>query len=64
MAIFLVPPMVLQAVALLMRDQLYGFLRALDGRQTLLGALAVLALLATAVIATAVARFRRSRLVL
>ena len=64
MAIFLVPPMILQAVALLMRDQLYGFLRALDGRQFLLGALAVLALLATGVITTAVARFRRPRLVL
>jgi ABC-2 type transport system permease protein len=64
MAIFLVPPMVLQAVALLMRDQLYGFLRAIDGRQFLLGTLAVLALLAAGVITTAVARFRRSRLVL
>jgi ABC-2 type transport system permease protein len=64
MAIFLVPPMILQAVALLMRDQLYGFLRALDGRQFLLGALVVLAVLAIGVTTAALSRFRRSRLVL
>jgi ABC-2 type transport system permease protein len=64
MAIFLVPPMALQAVALLFRDQLYGYLRAIDGRQFLLTLLAVLTVLAAGVTATAVARFRRSRLVL
>ena len=64
MAIFLVPPMILQAVALVMRDRLYGFLRALDGRQFLLGALVVLALLAAGVTTAAMTRFRRSRLVL
>lgn len=64
MAFFIVPPMILQAVALLFRDQLYGWLRALDGRQSLRVVLAVLSLLSAAVIAAAVARFRRSRLVL
>jgi len=64
MAIFLVPPMVLQAVALLLRDQLYGWLRSLDGRQFLLATLVVLAALAAGVTATAFTRFRRSRLVL
>jgi ABC-2 type transport system permease protein len=63
MAIFLVPPMALQAVALLFRDQLYGFLRAIDGRRFLLALMAVLALLAVGVTTAATARFRRSRLV-
>lgn len=64
MAIFLVPAVILQVVALLFRDQLYGFLRALDGRQFLLIAMTTLAVLATGVTMTAIARFRRSRLVL
>jgi ABC-2 type transport system permease protein len=64
MAIFLVPPMILQAVALLMRDQLYRLLRSLDGTQFLLATLAVLTVLASGVTATAFTRFRRSRLVL
>jgi ABC-2 type transport system permease protein len=64
MAIFLVPPMILQVVALLFRDQLYALFRALDGRQFLLTAMAVLAALATGVTVAAVVRFRRPRLVL
>jgi ABC-2 type transport system permease protein len=64
MAIFLVPPMVLQAVALLFRDQLYGFLRAQDGNQFLLVTLAILAILSIGVATAAVLRFRRPRLVL
>ncbi len=64
MAIFLVPPMALQAVALLFRDRLYGFLRSVDGQQFLVIALTALAVLAAGVTTAAVVRFRRSRLIL
>jgi ABC-2 type transport system permease protein len=64
MAIFLVPLMLLQVVALLLKDQLFGFFRELDGQQFLLTILAVLAVLTVGVLVTAVVRFRRARLIL
>jgi ABC-2 type transport system permease protein len=68
MAIFLVPIMLLQVIAMVFRNQLNDLLgdslSTLDGTQVLLVVTGILLLLATGVLAAAVARFRRSRLFL
>lgn len=68
MAIFLVPVMLLQVIAMVFRNQLNdllgGSLGNLDGTQVLLVVTGVLLLLTAGVLAAAVARFRRSRLFL
>jgi ABC-2 type transport system permease protein len=68
MAIFLVPIMLLQVIAMVFRNQLNdllgGSLSRLDGTQVLLVVVGILLLLTTGVLAAAVARFRRSRLFL
>ena len=62
MAIFLVPPMILQMVLLVFIDQLRETLKNLDGTQVLLVVVAVLVALDLAVFAAALGRFQRSRL--
>jgi ABC-2 type transport system permease protein len=62
MAIFLVPPMILQVVLLLFFDQIVDVLRGLNGEQTFLVVALVLIVLNTLVFAAALARFRRARL--
>jgi ABC-2 type transport system permease protein len=62
MAIFLVPPMILQMVLFMFVDQLRDTLQNLNGEQVLLIIIVVLAVIDLAVSALAVARFRRSRL--
>ena len=68
MAIFLVPIMLLQLVAVVfmtqLNDLLKPFLDSLDGERILFIALAVLLVLTVAVFAVAVARFKRTRLFL
>jgi ABC-2 type transport system permease protein len=68
MAIFLVPIMLLQVIAMVFRNQLNDLLgdslSHLDGTQVLLVVTGVLLLLTAGVLAAAVARFRRSRLFL
>jgi ABC-2 type transport system permease protein len=68
MAIFLVPIMLLQVIAMVFRNQLNdllgGSLSNLDGTQVLLVVTGILLLLTAGVLAAAVARFRRSRLFL
>jgi ABC-2 type transport system permease protein len=59
----LIPPMLLQVVPLLFRAEMERFLRVVNGPQLLLIVLAVLAVLDMAVLLAAVARFRRSRLI-
>jgi ABC-2 type transport system permease protein len=59
----LIPPMLLQVVPLLFREQMKHFLDTVDGPQLLLVVLAVLLVLDMAVLLAAVARFRRSRLI-
>ncbi len=68
MAIFLVPIMLLQVIAMVFRNQLNDLLgdslSTLDGTQVLLVVTGILLLLTAGVLAAAVARFRRSRLFL
>jgi ABC-2 type transport system permease protein len=68
MAIFLVPIMLLQVIAMVFRNQLNDLLgdslSNLDGTQVLLVVTGILLLLTAGVLAAAVARFRRSRLFL
>jgi ABC-2 type transport system permease protein len=60
----LIPPMLLQVVPLLFRDQMVHFLDTVNGPQLLLIVLAVLVVLDVVVLLAAVARFQRSRLCL
>lgn len=64
MAIFLVPPMLLQLVVFLFMDQLRSWIDTVNGQQLLAIVVAVLVVLNLAVFASALARFRRSRLIL
>jgi hypothetical protein len=68
MAIFLVPIMLVQVIAMVFMTQLNellkDFLNNLDGTQVLLVVTGVMFLLTAGVFAAAVARFRRSRLFL
>jgi ABC-2 type transport system permease protein len=59
----LIPPMLLQVVPLLFREQMEQFLDTVNGPQLLLMVLAVLVVLDVAVLLAAVARFQRSRLI-
>lgn len=59
----IIPPMLLQLVPLLFRDQMMQFLDTVDGPHLLLIVLAVLLVLDVAVLLAAVARFQRSRLI-
>jgi hypothetical protein len=59
----IIPPMLLQLVPLLFRDQMEQFLDRVNGPQLLLIVLAVLLVLDVAVLLAAAARFRRSRLI-
>ena len=63
-AIILIPPMLLQVVPLLFRDQMKQFIDAVNGPQLLAIVLAVLAVLDVIVLLGTVARFRRARLIL
>jgi ABC-2 type transport system permease protein len=63
MAIFMIPFVALQMVALLLRDLLTKLLRGLDGRQLLFVILAAVTALAIGMVSVAIIRFRRSRLV-
>jgi ABC-2 type transport system permease protein len=62
-AIILIPPMLLQIVPLLFRDQMKQFLDTVNGTQLLVIVLAVLVVLDVAVLLAAVTRFRRARLI-
>jgi len=64
MAIFLIPPMILQVAAMVLMDRLDQVIEAVNGQQLLLIVLAVLLALDVAVAAIAGARFRRSQLCL
>ena len=59
----LIPPMLLQIVPLLFRDQMGRFLDTVNGPQLLVIVLAVLVVLDAIVLLAAMARFRRSRLI-
>ena len=59
----IIPPMLLQLIPLLFRDQMQQFLDRVDGPQLLLLVLAVLVVLDVAMLLAAVARFQRSRLI-
>ena len=59
----LIPPMLLQIVPLLFREQMTRFLDTVDGPQLLLIVLSVLVVLDVAVLLAAVARFQRARLI-
>ncbi|MGD8473126.1 MAG: ABC transporter permease [Anaerolineae bacterium] len=59
----IIPPMLLQLVPLLFRDQMQQFLETVNGPQLLLIVLAALVVLDAAVLLAAVARFQRSRLI-
>jgi ABC-2 type transport system permease protein len=66
MSILLVPAMILQVVGLVLTTQSQDLMRQItsfDGRQLLLIVLAILVPLTAAVLAAAMARFRRARLV-
>jgi hypothetical protein len=68
MAIFLVPIMIIQLVAMVfmtqLNDLLKPFLESLDGERVLIITLSVLLVVTAGVFAAAVARFRRTRLFL
>jgi ABC-2 type transport system permease protein len=59
----IIPPMLLQLVPLLFRDQMVQFLDRVNGPHLLLIVLAVLLVLDVATLLAAVARFQRSRLI-
>jgi ABC-2 type transport system permease protein len=61
-AVILIPPMLLQVVPLLFREQMEKFINAVNGTQLLMIILAVLVVVDVAVLLAAVARFQRSRL--
>jgi ABC-2 type transport system permease protein len=60
----LIPPMLLQIVPLLFRDQMQRFLDVVNGPQLLLIVLAVLVVVDAVVLLAAVARFQRARMIL
>lgn len=64
MSFFLVPPILLQVVLLVFRDQLGNFIESVNGPQLLVIVLAVFAALTAIVILLAMRSFRRSRLAL
>jgi ABC-2 type transport system permease protein len=59
----LIPPMLLQVIPLLFRDQMQQFLDTVNGPQLLVIVVAVLVVLDLLVLLAAMARFRRARLV-
>ncbi len=59
----IIPPMLLQLVPLLFRDQMAQFLDTVNGPQLLLIVLVVLVVLDVAMLLAAAARFQRSRLI-
>ncbi len=63
-AIILIPPMLLQVVPLLLRNQIGPFIESINGPQLLMIAVAVLVVADVVVLLATVARFRRSRLML
>ncbi len=63
-AIILIPPMLLQVIPLLFRDQIGPFIESVNGPQLLMIVLAVLAVVDVLVLLATMARFRRSRLIL
>jgi ABC-2 type transport system permease protein len=63
MAILLVPAILLQVVLFVFVDQLRGVIASVDGPQLLIGILVALAVIDVVVLAAAVARFRRSWLI-
>ncbi len=63
-AIILIPPMLLQVVPLLLRDQIGPFIESINGPQLLMIVVAVLVVADVVVLLATVARFRRSRLIL
>jgi ABC-2 type transport system permease protein len=63
-AIILIPPMLLQMIPLLFRDQMGQWIEAINGPQLLTIVIVVLAVVDVAVMLAAVARFQRSRLAL
>ena len=62
-AAILIPPMLLQVLPLLFRDQMAQFIDSVNGPQLLAIVLAVLAVLDVVVLLGTVARFRRARLI-
>jgi ABC-2 type transport system permease protein len=62
-AAILIPPMLLQVLPLLFRDQMVQFIDSVNGLQLLAIVLAVLAVLDVVVLLGTVARFRRARLI-
>jgi ABC-2 type transport system permease protein len=64
MAIVLVPPMLLQVVPLVFRDQIGPFIETVDGPLLLTIIVAALAAVDLVVLLAAMARFQRSRLIL
>ncbi len=64
MAVFLVPPMILQALSFMFMPQISDFVEDLNLMQVFLIIVAVLALIDLLVFMAAMARFQRSRLVL
>jgi hypothetical protein len=64
MAGILLPPMLLQVVPFLFRDQLGELIDSVNGPQLLAIVVVVLAVVDVAVLLAAAARFRRSRLIL
>jgi len=63
-AAILIPPMLLQVLPLIFRDQMAQFVDSVNGPQLLAIVLAVLAVLDVVVLLGTVARFRRARLIL
>jgi hypothetical protein len=62
MAIFLVPPLILQVVMMVMMDRVRDLLQRIDSVQVLVVVLSVLAALDVVAFVLAVSRFQRSRL--
>jgi len=64
MALLLLAPMLLGVPLFVFSDQVGAFFRTLDATQTFLIVVAVLTVLDVGVLAAAMARFQRSRLIL
>jgi hypothetical protein len=64
MVVFLVPPMLLQVIPLLFMEQMREWVARVDGPQLLAVVIAVLFFVDLIVLAAALARFQRSRLIL
>lgn len=64
MAIFLVPPLLLQVVLFVFVDRVRGWLQSVDGQLLLVMVVAALLILNAALFAATLVRFRRSRLIL